>query len=332
MRRQAVAPRADRGRRRGRTRHRRGRLRRADLDRRRCNCQPAGEASHPAGSAHRRLSGLPRRQRVEPADRVSCRCIRSAHRSSHIQASARQPAPRLRREPDYGIPFVVVPGDSAAGADHATTRTATRAIPGPFPIPLDAPIEGGGGGGDATCWCCSSRHVSCSSCSSAPHDRRGWVAASGAKFDLHHERAASDSAGRAPTPPACRSCPGLVRYDEVAAGRHRPRHPRHVLADPDAATSSRPRTSPPTTPTRRCRRWACGCGCSADFDVAALTGQARVIATAMQRYGLIVADNGSNWFFQGAPNPGWNDDDLNQLKSIPGPRSRSSTPARFTRR
>jgi hypothetical protein len=54
------------------------------------------------------------------------------------------------------------------------------------------------------------------------------------------------------------------------------------------------------------------------FDTSRLTGQARVIAVAMQRYGLIVADNGSNWYFQGAPNPGWNDDDLNQLKSISG--------------
>ena len=43
-----------------------------------------------------------------------------------------------------------------------------------------------------------------------------------------------------------------------------------------------------------------------------------MIATAMQRYGVIVADNGSNWFFQGAPSPGWDDDDLNQLKSISG--------------
>ena len=48
----------------------------------------------------------------------------------------------------------------------------------------------------------------------------------------------------------------------------------------------------------------------ADFDVSALTGQARVIAAAMQRYGMIVADNGSNWFFQGATEPGWDDDDL----------------------
>jgi hypothetical protein len=38
----------------------------------------------------------------------------------------------------------------------------------------------------------------------------------------------------------------------------------------------------------------------------------------MQRYGLIVADNGSNWYFQGAPSTGWDDDDLNQLKGIPG--------------
>jgi hypothetical protein len=43
-----------------------------------------------------------------------------------------------------------------------------------------------------------------------------------------------------------------------------------------------------------------------------------VIAEAMQNYGVIVADNGSNWYFQGAPNAGWDDDQLNDLKSIPG--------------
>jgi hypothetical protein len=56
----------------------------------------------------------------------------------------------------------------------------------------------------------------------------------------------------------------------------------------------------------------------ASFDTSSLHGQARVIALAMQRYGLIVADNGSNWFFQGAPSTGWDDDDLGQLKSISG--------------
>ena len=56
----------------------------------------------------------------------------------------------------------------------------------------------------------------------------------------------------------------------------------------------------------------------ATFDLDSLTGQARVIPTAMQRYGLIVADNGSNWYFQGAPSPLWDDDDLGQLKSVSG--------------
>jgi hypothetical protein len=57
---------------------------------------------------------------------------------------------------------------------------------------------------------------------------------------------------------------------------------------------------------------------NASFPIDTLTGQARIIATAMQQYGVIVADNGSNWFFQGAPSPGWDDDDLNQLKDVSG--------------
>jgi hypothetical protein len=56
----------------------------------------------------------------------------------------------------------------------------------------------------------------------------------------------------------------------------------------------------------------------ADYDISALTGQARVIAEAMKTYGLIVADNGSNWYFQGASDDRWDDDDLGQLKQIPG--------------
>ena len=56
----------------------------------------------------------------------------------------------------------------------------------------------------------------------------------------------------------------------------------------------------------------------ADYPIAGLSPQARVIAQAMKDYGLIVADNGSNWFFQGAPSVGWDDDQLNQLKGIPG--------------
>jgi hypothetical protein len=56
----------------------------------------------------------------------------------------------------------------------------------------------------------------------------------------------------------------------------------------------------------------------ASYDISTLTGQAKVIAVAMQHYGLIVADNGSNWYFQGGTDPRWDDTSLDQLKSIPG--------------
>jgi hypothetical protein len=56
----------------------------------------------------------------------------------------------------------------------------------------------------------------------------------------------------------------------------------------------------------------------AGYDISGFTGAARVIATALKRYGLIVADNGSNWYFSGTSDRRWDDENLNQLKSIPG--------------
>jgi hypothetical protein len=117
--------------------------------------------------------------------------------------------------------------------------------------------------------------------------------------------------------PVCRSPPGLVRHDEVAAGeiRHAIRvtfartQRGYVAPATHFASSDSDPTLPPMGLRLRLR---------ADHDIAGLTGQARVIAVAMQRYGLIVADNGSNWYFQGAPSPHWDDDDLAQLKQIPG--------------
>ena len=108
-----------------------------------------------------------------------------------------------------------------------------------------------------------------------------------------------------------------MRYDEVAAGviRHAIRvtfsetQDGYILPATHSASDSTNPNRPPMGMRLRLR---------SSYDVSQLTGQARVIAVAMQQYGLIVADNGSNWFFQGAPSPGWDDDDLNQLKDIPG--------------
>ena len=188
--------------------------------------------------------------------------------------------------------------------------------PGPFPIPLDAPIEGGGGGGDSHVLVLQQQTCQLYELFAARRTASGWFADSGAKFDLLTGAprpigwTSADAAGLP-------ILPGLVRYDEVAAGLIG--HAIRVTFSqtqtgfiPPASHSASNKTDP-TLPAMGMRFRL-----SASFNVAALTGQAKVIATAMQRYGLIVADNGSNWFFQGAPDPGWNDDDLNQLKSIPG--------------
>ena len=55
----------------------------------------------------------------------------------------------------------------------------------------------------------------------------------------------------------------------------------------------------------------------AGFDISGFTGQSRVVLEALRRYGMLVADNGSNWFVHGATDPRWNDDDLDQLKRVP---------------
>jgi hypothetical protein len=56
----------------------------------------------------------------------------------------------------------------------------------------------------------------------------------------------------------------------------------------------------------------------ADYDISNYSGMSRVILEALRRYGMIVADNGTSWFITGATDSRWNDDDLNQLKEVPG--------------
>ena len=224
--------------------------------------------------------------------------------------------PDFGENPGYGIPFVVVPGDQAL-VPITYTAYGDESDPGPFPIPADAPVEGGNAStGD--------RHVlvvRADTCDlfelyRAFRSTNGWRADSGARFDLRSNAlrplgwTSADAAGLP-------ILPGLVRYEEVAAGeiKHAIRvtfsetRRGYVLPATHFASDNDSANLPPMGARLRLK---------ASFDTSQLTGQARVIAVAMQRYGLIVADNGSNWFFQGAPNPGWNDDDLGQLKAISG--------------
>jgi hypothetical protein len=219
----------------------------------------------------------------------------------------------------YGFPYAVVGAGQSPLPVHYTAY-GDESDPGPFPVPIGAPVEGGAGSdGD--------RHVLTvdrSTCTlfelyRAFPERGGhphWNADSGTSWDLRSAARRPDawtSADAAGLP----IFPGLVRYDEVAAGHvdHALRvtfdstrdawiHPASHCAGDTADANA------PAMGTRLRLR--------ASYGLGKFTGAARVIAEALKHYGLIVADNGSNWFFGGTSDRRWDDANLDQLKRIPG--------------
>jgi hypothetical protein len=219
----------------------------------------------------------------------------------------------------YGFPFAVVgPGQRKLPVHY--TAYGEESDPGPFPVPAGAPVEGGNrSDGD--------RHVLAvdrSTCTLyelyratyARQPRPHWNADSGVAWDL--DSAALRPAGWTSADAAgLPILPGLVRYDEVAAGRldHAIRVTFESTRDAwvRPATHCAGDTSSPSAPPMGLRLRL-----KAGYGLGSFSGPARTIAEAMKRYGLIVADNGSNWFFSGSSDRRWDDENLNQLKRIPG--------------
>ena len=188
---------------------------------------------------------------------------------------------------------------------------------GKYRIPLDAPIEGGrSSDGDRHVIAYDKARCKLYELYRAFPKKRRWNADAGVIWDLRSAELRPDgwtSADAAGLP----IYPGLVKLHEVERGRvdHAIRvtfestrdawiHPAsHCAGDTSSADA------PPMGMRLRMK---------AGYDISAIGGQARPIAEAMKRYGLIVADNGSNWYFQGATNRRWDDESLNQLKEIPG--------------
>ena len=108
------------------------------------------------------------------------------------------------------------------------------------------------------------------------------------------------AAGRRPTPPACRSC-----RCSRAPGKGPIKHALRVTVSETAprVRLARAALRVRLAATRRCRGWASGCGCKKSVDISRFPRQARRVAQAMKTYGLIVADNGSDWFVSGVPEP-----------------------------
>lgn len=228
--------------------------------------------------------------------------------------------PDFGTDPTYGIPYIVVDGSQPL-VNINLEAYAGESDPGPIPVPANAPIEGGSSStGD--------RHVLVldnGNCflyelyNSTPNSDGTWSADSTAVWDL----LAPDSSNPQQRPYTWTSAdaaglpifPGLVRYDEVAAGKIQHAF-RFTLpktsaaftppASHDAATSTDP-TAPPMGMRIRLK---------SGYDISGFDANMQVILTAMQKYGLILADNGSALYVTGASDSRWGSD-LDTLKTVP---------------
>lgn len=201
-----------------------------------------------------------------------------------------------------GIPFNLVPGSQSRVP--IVFDYADESDPGPYPIPNNPQMEYG-----------SDHHVLILDTGNCvlyeTWDTRynsGWFAGSGAKWDLNSNalRPADWTSADAAGLPIL---PGLVRYAEVAAGEIK--HAIRFTVDGTNNTyvwPARHRTNyhysaskPPMGQRFRLK---------ASFDLSGFSHDTQVILTAFKRYGIIVADNGSNWYISGAPDSHWNDSTL----------------------
>ncbi len=225
-----------------------------------------------------------------------------------------------------GIPYVVV-GSGQARVPIVFDAYGGESDPGPYPIPGSAPVEGGSqtsANGD--------RHVLVVDrdanrlyelFAARKNSDGSWTAESGAVFHL------DDNAVRPTAQPGWTSAdaaglpifPGLARYDEAALGPGGVRHAlrftvqrsRRAYVSPAThwASSATSTSLPPMGMRVRLK---------ASYAIpAAFSVETRALLTAMQVHGMIVADNGSNWFVSGAPDPRWDNDALvSELRQVRG--------------
>src|SRR5579859_2738215 len=217
-----------------------------------------------------------------------------------------------------GIPYIVVPGTQALVPVSFTW--ANQSDPGPYPIPANAPIEGGANStGD--------RHVIVldrdnwnlyEMYNSWPNATfSSWTADAGAVFNLNSDAlrpifwTSADAAGLP-------IFPGLARADEVfqlGAINHALRftavHTRRAFTSPARHFASKLSGSnyPPMGMRVRLK---------AGFDISPYPAQVQVILTALKKYGMFLADNGSNWYLSGAPDSRWDDTALHSLGNVLG--------------
>ncbi len=210
----------------------------------------------------------------------------------------------------YGIPYTVVDGDTP------TTRPEfeydDESDPGPYPIPSNPNVEDAR---DSHILLVDKDNCMLYEMYAAHREGGKWYAGSGAIWNMKSNDLRPDgwtSADAAGLP----ILPGLARHEDIEAGSID--HALRVTVPESAQAYLWPAlhyasddTTPSATPMGLRVRL------KSSFDVSGYPPQSRIILTALKQYGMIVADNGSGGFISGAPNRGWDDDDLHSLHDVP---------------
>jgi len=213
-----------------------------------------------------------------------------------------------------GIPYVVVPATQPGVS--VSFDYAGESDPGPYPIPPNAPVEGGAGAtGDRHVLVLQSGTCMLYEMWNSTYVGPGWHAGSGAVFNLNSDAlrpdywTSADAAGLPILPP-------LVKYDEAQAGEidHALRFTVNATqagfihpATHFASSSTNPALPPMGLRVRL----------KASYDISGFTGVSHAVLVALKKYGMLLADNGSDWYITGATDTRWDDNDLNQLKTVP---------------
>ena len=207
----------------------------------------------------------------------------------------------------YGIPVTVTRKSAGTGVrfDYADESDRVR-----YPLTRSTKIEGG-----------SDRHtvvVRKRTCRlyetwNTRRSSSGWRAGSGAVWDLR-SNALRPSGWTSADAAGLPILPGLLRWSEVRAGSvgHAIRFTAPATAPSFIWPARHEAGSDPDAPPMGARFRL-----RADFDLSGFSAQTQVVLSAMQQYGLVLADNGSPWFFQGARNAGWPDVLIEELKEVP---------------
>jgi hypothetical protein len=221
----------------------------------------------------------------------------------------------LAQGQSMGIPYLVV-GSQQGPVPIVFTAYGDESDPGPMPIPVSALIEGypAPGSGDRHVLVLDNNNCWLYELYTSVPNAASWNAASAAVWDLTADEqrpytwTSADAAGLP-------IFPGLARYDEVAAGQI-----NHALRF--TLQSSRAAFTPPAS------HWAANSSnasaapmgmrlrLKASFDISSFSVANQVILTALKKYGMINADNGSSMYISGAPDDNWNNSDLHNLGSV----------------